>query len=60
MTDLTMLDIVLFFPAVLAGTVILCCVIGSVLENLIEIIWSLTVIGSFLYIVWRVSIQIVP
>lgn len=55
MTSLTILDVVLFFPAVLAGTVIFCCVIGVILDNLIAVIWSLSVIGSFVYILWRLT-----
>ena len=52
---MTMLDVLLGFPAALAVLVIACSLIDLLAENLVQLIWSLIVISSFAYLVWRLG-----
>ena len=50
---MTMLDVLLGFPAALAVLVIASKLIDLFLENLTQLVWNLIVISSFAYLVWR-------
>jgi hypothetical protein len=50
---MTMLDVLLGFPAALAVLAVL--VIACSPIDLVQLIWSLMVISSFAYLVWRLG-----